>query len=457
MAVNWKLSWIARTLGAERPAREADVTGVSVDTRTICPGDLFVALRGERFDGGDFVEEAAGRGAAAAVVSRPAAAPLPQLIVADTAAALRTLAGARRDEFDGPVVGVTGSCGKTTTKDMIAEVLTGAYRVRSTVGNLNNQFGVPLSLLSLETADEAMVVELGVSAPGDMAPIASITRPTVGVITNVAPTHLEFFGDVAAVRREKASLLKYVVKGGTVALNGDDPLVASLVNELPEGVRCVTFGLGSAASVRADDCTLRGVEGADFRLPGGTRVRLAVPGEHNVANALAAAAVGMVLGLSEDAIAAGLERYRGRPLRTAVMRDGRGVTYIADCYNSSPLAAKAAVDLLASTNAPGRRIAVLGDMLELGAMSLPAHKSLGKYAAHKNVDLILGVGAGGGDIVAGAIAAGVPVSRAQAFGSRAELAAFLRRELREGDVVLFKASRRIKLEEVLVELGVAAS
>jgi len=286
-----------------------------------------------------------------------------------------------------------------------------------------------------------------------MAPIASITRPTVAVITNVAPTHLEFFGDVAAVRREKGSLMKYVKKGGTVVLNADDPLIASLVNELPVGLHCLTFGFNDDADVRPARWESRGLEGSDFCLPGGTCARLNVPGDFNLANALAAVAVGLALGLSEGEVAAGLGRYRGRSLRTSVIRNGRGVTYIADCYNSSPLAAKAAVDLLASTPTAGRRVAVLGDMLELGAMSLPAHINLGKYAAQKGLDLIIGVSSGGADIVAAAIGAGVPEERARAFRTREELVDFLRRELREGDVVLFKASRRVRLEEALAGLG----
>jgi UDP-N-acetylmuramoyl-tripeptide--D-alanyl-D-alanine ligase len=209
VAVSWTLTDIAHILGAEAAVGNGvslrRVSRVVIDSRTVEAGDLFVALPGARFDGHDFIAQAAERGAAAAVVARPAAFDIPQIVVTDTAEALRALARARRREFAGPVVAVTGSCGKTTTKDFIAEVLGRKYRVRSSYGNLNNEYGVPLSLLALEDEDDVLVVELGVSAPGDMALIAAVAMPTVAVITSVAPTHLEFFGDVAAVRREKGA------------------------------------------------------------------------------------------------------------------------------------------------------------------------------------------------------------------------------------------------------------
>jgi len=448
---------IARILGAEAPAGNGAfgrrVSRVATDSRTVEEGDLFVALPGARFDGHNFVVQAAARDAAAAVVARPIATDIPQILVPDTAEALRGLARARRREFAGPVVAVTGSCGKTTTKDFITEVLGMKYRVRSSVGNLNNEYGVPLSVLALDDEDEVLVVELGVSAPGDMALIAAVAMPTVAVITSIAPTHLEFFGDVAAVRREKGALLKYVKEGGSTILNADDPLVVSMVHELVNGLHWVTYGFSEEAQVRPSAYESLGLPGSRFRLPGGTTVELRVPGSYNVSNALAAAAVGGLLGIPEDEIAVGLASYRGRPLRGQVIAGPRGAVFFVDCYNSSPEAAKAALALVGGVPAR-RRIAILGDMLELGVASEVAHRGVGRFAFERGFDVLAALGAGGRDILFGALAAGMPPERALAFDTPEELAVFVKEAVEDGDVVLVKASRGVHLEEVLAAAGV---
>jgi len=457
MSVAWKLSGVEAVLGAAARGGRADmpVTGVSTDSRTVRPGDLFVALAGERFDGYEFVAAAAAAGAVAAVVSRAGTAALPEIVVPDTGAALRALARARRREFPGPVVAVTGSCGKTTTKDFIGAVLERRYRVRATAANFNNEVGVPLSILALEEGDEALVLELGVSAPGEMAPLAAAAEPTVAVITGVAPTHLEFFGDVAAVRREKATLLNYVRPGGAAVLNADDALVASLVYELRDGLRCITYGLTPTADVYAAGAPTLALAGSRFTLAGGPEVTLQVPGEYNVSNALAAVAVGRFLGVPDADAAAALASYGGRPLRSNVVTTAGGVTFFVDCYNASPYAVEAALAFIAGVPAAGRRIAVLGDMLELGAASDAAHRAAGKLAAEKGYGVLVGLGRGGAAVVAGAAAAGMPPARARAFESYDAAAAFLRETLAAGDVVVVKASRAMKLEELLARLGVA--
>ncbi len=456
MRIAWDLGDVARIVGGKlRGAGEGrKLTGVSTDSRTVRSGALFIALQGERFDGHNYVGDAAAAGAAAALVERPVAAAIPQVVVADTREALRMLAGARRRDFRGPVVAVTGSCGKTTTKDLIAEVLARKFRTRVSPGNFNNEVGVPLSILSLGPEDEALVVELAVSAPAEMPPLADAAAPTVAVITNVAPTHLEFFGTVAGVRREKMALLHFIAPGGTAVLNADDPLVASMAGEVDAGVAVVTFGLGSKADVHPRELLTEGLGGSRFRLEGGAEVALAIPGEYNVANALAAAAVGKVLDVPEEDIAAGLAAYRGRPLRGAVARDSRGATYFVDCYNSSPQAAKVALAFLAQVPRRGRRVAVLGDMLELGEVSDAAHRGVGRAAREYGFDLVVGVGGGGRAIVEGARAAGMDAAAARAFATAEELASFLATALAEGDVVLVKASRRVRLEDVLTRLGV---
>jgi UDP-N-acetylmuramoyl-tripeptide--D-alanyl-D-alanine ligase len=442
-------------LGAEVSGDDGvRVSGVSTDSRSVRPGDLFVALRGPDRDGADYVADAAARGALAAVVTAEVPEDIPQVLVEDTLEALRVLARGRRNEFAGPVVAVTGSCGKTTTKDLIAAVLTRRYRVRVSPGNFNNEVGLPLSILSLEEGDEALVLELAVSGPGEMAPLGDAAAPTVVVVTNVAPTHLEFFGDVNAVRREKLTLLNYVRAGGTAILNADDPLVASAIAELVNGLKVLTFGTSAEADVRPGNLEAESLRGASFTLPGGTPVELPLPGRHNVMNALAAAAVGQVLRIAEEDIAAGLAAYVGRDLRSRVLVDGRGVTYFVDCYNSSPQAAQAALSFVAAAPAEGRRVAVLGDMLELGEASEQAHLDVGKFAAEAAFDAVAGLGEGGRLIADGARAAGMSAEAAPSFAGLEELAAYLAAWLQPGDVVLLKASRGVRLEGILDKLGV---
>jgi UDP-N-acetylmuramoyl-tripeptide--D-alanyl-D-alanine ligase len=456
MSVDWTVGHVRELVRGELLGDGEDVrlSGVETDSRRIKPGELFVALSGERYDGADYVADAAAKGASAALVGREVPEEIPQIHVADTLEALRVLGRARRREFRGPVVAVTGSCGKTTTKDLIAAVLSRKYRVRVSPENYNNEVGVPLSILSLEDGDEALVLELGVSAPGDMAPLGDAVEPSVAVLTNVAQTHLEFFGAVEGVRREKMALLNYVKPGGTAVLNADDPLVAAMVGDVVNGLKVVTFGLGPGADVTSRNTEALGFEGSRFTIFDGVEAALALPGEYNVLNALAAAAVGQVLGVPPEDIAAGLGSYVGRDLRAGVEVDGRGVTYFVDCYNSSPHAARAALAFFATLSGARRRIAVLGEMLELGEARERAHREVGAFAGEVGLDMVVGLGEGGGWIVEGARAAGLPDEAAVAFANKEEVVAYLKKETRTGDAVLMKASRGVRLEEVLNGLGI---
>ncbi|UCH78771.1 MAG: UDP-N-acetylmuramoyl-tripeptide--D-alanyl-D-alanine ligase [Candidatus Coatesbacteria bacterium] len=456
MSVEWTLAHVNQLVQGDLLSGDPGitVTGVATDSRTIRPGELFVALSGEKFDGADYVADAAARGACAAVVAREVPEAVPQVLVPDTLEALRLLARARRAEFRGNVVAVTGSCGKTTTKDLIGAVLARKYRVRVSEGNYNNEVGVPLSILALEPDEELLVLELGVSAPGEMAPLAEAAGPTVAVVTNVGPTHLEFFGDVAAVRREKMTLLHYVRLGGTAVLNAEDPLVAAMAAELANGLKVVAFGLAEPASLWPADLVSEGFAGSRFTLPGGTPIALPLPGQFNVLNALAAAAVGRVLGVPEEEVAAALAAYRGGPLRSSIATNGRGVTFFVDCYNSSPEAAKAALAFVAETPAEGRRVAVLGDMLELGEATEAAHRGVGEFAASAGFDVVVGFGPGGRLIAEGARAAGMALEAVAVFDDGDALASYLQTELASGDVVVVKASRAVHLESVLRTAGV---
>ena len=456
MSVDWTLSRINELVQGEilRGDGHLCLRGVATDSRAVRAGELFGALRGERRDGHDYVADAVAKGAAAAVVSREVPETIPQVLVRDTFEALRVLGRARRREFQGPVVAITGSCGKTTTKDLVGEVLARKYRTSVARDSFNNDVGVPLSILALEPGDEVLVLELGVSAPGEMARLGDAAAPTVAVITSVAPTHLEFFVDVAAVRREKMALLNYVKPGGTAVLNADDPLVAAMAAEIVNGLKVVTFGLAAEADVRPEELKDEGFAGSRFKLPGGAEVELPLPGEFNVMNALAAAAVGQVLGVAPEDMAAGLRTYCGRTLRSKVVTSGRGVTFFIDCYNSSPRAARASLAFVAVAPAEGRRVAVLGDMLELGAASGAAHREVGEFAGRGHFALVVGLGEGGRLIAEGARAAGMAPAATPFFPSKDELADFLTRELKKGDVVLLKASRAVRLEAILAKVGV---
>ena len=443
---------LAGTGGAlvSRAAGEIAFTSVSIDSRTLEPGALFVAVRGARLDGHDFLAEAAGRGAAAALVHRDAPAPagLPLVRVADTTRGLSDLARRVRRAAAVPVVGVTGSIGKTTTKDMTAHLLSTRGPVLKTEGNLNNQYGLPLTLLRLAPEHTAAVVELGMSAPGEIRALAALAEPDVATITRIAPVHLEFFPSVDAIAAAKAEILEGLREGGTAILNGDDPRVRA-IGERFRG-RVVWFGRDRRCDVSAEDArALRG-SGLTLRVAGrAVDVTLPLLGPHFVENFLAAAAAAHVLGVPAEAMAEAATSLRPARHRGEVVRLGEGVTLLDDCYNSSPEALEAAVTALALV--PGRRrVAVLGDMLELGASGRALHRERGRALAGR-VDAVLGVGPLAREIVEGAREAGL--TALEHFATAAEAAAALPALVRPGDAVLVKGSRGVKLETVVAALA----
>ncbi|UCE27286.1 MAG: UDP-N-acetylmuramoyl-tripeptide--D-alanyl-D-alanine ligase [Candidatus Coatesbacteria bacterium] len=433
----------------------AAVSGFAVDSRAVRPGDMFVALPGGRVDGHDFAGAAAEAGAAAAMVSRPVEVDVPLVTVDDPLAAFLALAAERRARFTGPVVAVTGSCGKTTTKDFVAHVLSQAYNVCASPGNYNTEVGLPLSILALENDDEVLVVELGVSAPGDMELLGPVAAPSVAVFTCVAPTHIEFFKSVEAVAEEKLKLLEYVKSDGTVIWNADDGMLARVPELGPDGVRTVSYGFSGDADVFAARYEPRGFAGSFFVLNGETPIELPIPGRFNVYNALAAAAVAGVLGVEAETTADAIRTVPTGEMRTEVVERG-GVTYVLDCYNSSPRAAAEALDMLAEAASGRRTVAVLGEMLEMGEISDEEHRRLGKRALEHGIDVIVGLGAGGALIIEGAREAGFEPDTTYAFETHGETGAFLDAFLKEGDTVLLKASRGVRMELVARELGLDA-
>jgi UDP-N-acetylmuramoyl-tripeptide--D-alanyl-D-alanine ligase len=428
---------------------EAVAQGYSIDSRTIRAGELFFAVKGERFDGHDFVRSALEKGAAAAVIRRDQAhrfaANERLLAVDETLAALQILATAVRKLWGKPLVGVTGSMGKTTTKEAIAHVLASRYRVLKSEGNFNNHFGLPLMLLQIEPEHDVAVIEMGMSHGGEIRALAKIAQPGTGVVTNVAPVHLEFFDSLAGIARAKYELIESLPANGTAVLNADDEYVSQFGRDFSGKV--VLYGTRETAGVRAENIEFRGAEGAEFDVVTNYgRVRAALPlmGQHNVLNALAAVSVGLVHGLSLNEAVAALATLAAGDKRGQVLQLGT-ITVVNDCYNSNPKALRAMVDALAAMKAK-RRIVVAGEMLELGPAGEQMHRAAGREMAGQNIDVLLGVRGLAQAMVDGAKQAG---AHAEFVETPEQAGAWLARETRDGDVVLLKASRGVKLEKAL--------
>jgi len=434
----------------------AVAVGYSIDSRTIRPGELFFAVKGERMDGHDFVRQALEKGAVGAVVAREMLSELtlqvaptqsePALIsVEDTLQALQALAKSVRRLWAGPLIGVTGSSGKTTTKEAIAHVLSSRFHVLKSEGNFNNHFGLPLMLLKLEPEHDAAVVELGMSHPGEITALAQIAQPETGVVTNVAPVHLEFFSSVAEIARAKYELIESLPPGGTAVLNADDEYVSQFGRDFKG--RVIMYGFAPTATVRAENVESLGEKGSAFDIVLGDRrepATLPLVGSHNVHNALAATAVALERGLTLSEVVSSLASLAPGDKRGQVVRMGN-ITVINDCYNSNPKALAAMVDTLAAM--PARRpIVVAGEMLELGAQGEAMQRESGKHIAAKGIDLLIGVRGLAAHMVEAATQAGMS---AEFVATSEEAGKWLAAETREGDVVLLKASRGVKLEKAL--------
>jgi UDP-N-acetylmuramoyl-tripeptide--D-alanyl-D-alanine ligase len=429
--------------------RQAIAQSYSIDSRTIRPGGLFFAVKGEKMDGHDFVQQALEKGAVAAVVLRDHAAPNSAkaglMAVDDTLVALQTLGAAVRRLWAKPLIGVTGSTGKTTTKEAIAHVLSTRFRVLKSEGNFNNHFGLPLMLLKIEPEHEAAVIEMGMSHRGEIAALAKIAQPQIGVVTNVAPVHLEFFKSVAEIAEAKYELIEALPASGTAVLNSDDEFVSQFGRDFRG--RVVRYGLHATADIRAEKIEQRGPKGSRFDVvAGGQRERatLHLVGKHNICNALAAVAVGLEQGLSLAEATDALATLAPPDKRGAVVQVGN-ITVINDCYNSNPTALNAMVDTLAAMPAK-RRIVVAGEMLELGREGEDLHRRSGQHMAARGIDVLIGVRGLAKPMVEAAAAAGVP---AEFVATPEEAGEWLVKEGREGDVVLLKASRGVKLERAL--------
>lgn len=442
-----RIAELTRAAGKFDP--QAIAQGYSIDSRTLAPGELFFAVRGERLDGHDFVASALEKGAVACLIARREQHRYPDpaklLVVDDTLAALQALGGAVRRIWGKPLVGVTGSAGKTTTKEAIAHVLASKFHVFKSHGNLNNHFGLPLQLLKLQPEHEIAVLEMGMSHAGEIAALARIAHPEIGVVTLVAPVHLEFFSSVADVARAKYELIASLPPGGVAILNADDPYVSQFGRDFHGKV--VSFGIEHSADVMAESISSSGETGSHFAIvSNGSRspTELHLLGRHNIYNALAAVGVALDRGMALAEAADALATFRPLDNRGQIFQLG-GVTVINDCYNSNPRALEAMIDALAAFPAQ-RRIAAAGEMLELGPAASELHEAAGRHMAEKKVDFVLGVRGLAEKIVEGAHLAGTP---AEFLPTPEEAGTWLARETRPGDVVLLKASRGVKLERAL--------
>jgi UDP-N-acetylmuramoyl-tripeptide--D-alanyl-D-alanine ligase len=431
-----------------RAGRRA-IRGGAVDSRLVRPGQAFFALRGDRTDGHRFLGAAVAAGAGALVVregadlasivpSRSTGDDVTIIAVPDPGAALMSAAGAWRDRFDPVVVGITGSLAKTSTKEQVADVLGVRWSVLRNEGNQNNEVGLPLTLLRLEPGHAAAVLEMGLYVTGDIAQLCTIARPTIGVVTAVRAVHLSRAGTVDAIAAGKRELVEALPPEGTAILNADDPVVVAMAADT--SARVLTYGFGRDADVTAEDVESLGVGGMRFRLllpEAAVAVTSPALGRHAVHNALAAAAVGLATGLDASTIAAGLSRSTGAPHRSVLIETATW-RILDDSYNAAPDSMAAALDLLADL--PGRHVAVLGEMLELGDGAAAAHRDVGTRAAHR-ADRLIVVGAGAAGIAEGALAAGMDDSLVDVVPDRDAALDLLLTDARAGDTILLKASR----------------
>lgn len=425
-------------------APETTFGTVSIDSRTVSAGALFIAIQGDRFDGHAFVTEAIRRGAAGVMVSREVELPagVSGIRVDDTLRGLQSLARGVRRRSGATVIAITGSAGKTSTKELAAELLAIRYRVFRNQGNLNNHIGLPLSLLGLAAGPEMAVVELGMNHAGEIRTLVGIAEPETRVWTNVGDAHIGHFGTREAIARAKAEVLEAATAGTRIVANADDALVMAHVEGFAG--RIVTFGIENAATVRATDIEDRGFAGlrAIVRTPSGAwPLGLALPGRAHLMNVLAAVAVALEYGVDVGPMAARLAAARPVPRRGEVRPLTSGARLIDDTYNASPSAVRAMLQTLAATPAEGRRIAVIGEMLELGDDARALHEACGRAAAAAGVDVLVAVGGAAADgLIDGAVAAGFPVERAHRFADAASACAPVVALVRAGDLVLVKGS-----------------
>jgi UDP-N-acetylmuramoyl-tripeptide--D-alanyl-D-alanine ligase len=430
------------------------IDNISIDSRNIKPGDLFIPIIGERFDGHDFIISSFENGAAIALTERNFAPFDGKTLikVKSTLAALRDLAAFYRSKFNIPFIAITGSVGKTSTKDIVASVLSQKYKVLKTAGNFNNEIGLPLSIFRMEKEHEVAIFEMGMSGFGEISRLSSIVRPDYAVITNIGLSHIDKFGSRQNILKAKTEIFEFLSPKGVAILNGDDNLLHGLKDLLK--VRTLFYGTEEGLDYQAYDLLSLGEQGCKFKISINDdeyNVRTSTPGFHNVYNALAAISLGIELNVPMDLIIKGIYEYKPSDLRLNIVIKN-DVKIINDTYNASPKSMEAALDVLKDISTDGKRIAVLGDMLEMGEWSYKVHLDVGKYAALKGVDLILTVGENAQNIAVGALSGGISGENVKSFDDNKSVCMYLEKIVKAGDIVLVKGSRGMKMEQIVQEL-----
>lgn len=427
-----------------------EISGVSIDSRKINCGDMFIALKGESFDGHDFISKAIENGAALVVTQKPLTGfSTPYILVKDTLKALQDIARYYRNKFRIPFVAVTGSSGKTTTKDMIASVLSEKYNVLKTEGNFNNAIGLPLTLLKLQRSREIAVVEMGMNSLGEINLLSDIVRQNVGVISNVGTAHIEMLGSRENILKAKLEIFSYFDSSSIAVINGDNDMLSDFESEK---YRVLRYGLKKDNNFCAYDIRERGEDGIDFSVDiEGVKSSFTVmlPGIHNVYNALSAIAVARLFGMKAEDIRNGLINFKPSKMRMDIVRLSSGIKIINDAYNANPESMMAAIDVLQSLKSGNRSMCILGDMLELGDASHEEHYRIGAYAAATGADVLAAVGKFSDDMKCGAHDAGMDSSCIYAFAETEEVINALTKIIRPGDVVLIKGSRRMRMERIV--------
>jgi len=432
--------------------------GISTDSRTITEGELFIALKGPRFDGHHYALEALKKKAGGVLIGQDQVGDIrwngyrsrAVIAVKDTLTALGDIARDWRRKYGPPLVALTGSNGKTTTKEMIAACLETTFPILKTKGNLNNLIGVPLTLLTLTEKERVVVLEMGMNEPGEIRRLTEIAEPDVGLITNIQKVHLEGMGSLERLKEEKGELFRKMRRDGTILVNQDDPRVVDLARDYPG--QKITFGIETPAEVMAKEIQLRGTEGTSFTLileEEAMEVHLQLLGRHFVPNALSAIAVGCLFGVELKQAKEAIEHFQSFPMRMEVVPFKGGKTLINDAYNANPYSMELALETLVEVKGKGRAIAVLGDMLELGNFEKEAHEQLGERVSELAIDFLLALGEDAPLVVESAIRHGFPIERTRIVESHSEAISLLRQMLENGDWILVKGSRRMAMEKIV--------
>jgi UDP-N-acetylmuramoyl-tripeptide--D-alanyl-D-alanine ligase len=458
---------VLRTTGGKllQGEEKAFFQGISTDSRTVGEGELFIALKGPRFDGHHFALMALEKKAGGVLIEEDKARDIrwngyrPKAVIAvkDTLRALGDLARERRRRYRTPVVALTGSNGKTTTKEMISACLETTFPILKTKGNLNNLIGLPLTLLNLTEKERVVILEMGMNVPGEIRRLTEIAEPDVGLITNIQKVHLEGMGSLERVKEEKGELFRRMRRDGTILVNQNDPHVIDLASEF-SGQK-ITFGVEKSADMMAKEIRLRGVEGTSFNLileGEEMEVNLPLLGRHFIPNALAAIGVASLFGIEVKKVKDALEHFQPFPMRMEVIHLKGGKTLINDAYNANPRSTELALETLTEMKGKGRAIAVLGDMLELGDFAEEAHQQLGEKVEELSIDLLLTMGEKAPLLVESAIRHGFEPKRTRIVESHSEAISILKEVMQEGDWILVKGSRRLAMERIvegLIERG----